>query len=85
MDWTNLPTMKYASEKKLNRVHTVTDRGSRQAILILCLRKDTVPQVAKEFLRKVVRLPWSILTDMDTKFSSVFWRSLCDLMESRSG
>ena len=34
MDWTNLPTIKDDNGKKYNQVLTVTDRASKQVILI---------------------------------------------------
>ena len=72
MDWTNLPTIKDASGKNFNQMLTVTDRGSKQVILIPCLWKGTAPQVAEQFLHEVVRhrgLPSSIVSDMDTTFT----------------
>ena len=87
MDWTNLPTVKDASGKKFNQVLTVTDRGSKQVILIPCWWKDKAPQVADQFLHEVVRhrgLPSSIVSDRDTKFTSAFWKSLCHLMEIKT-
>ena len=70
--------------KKFNHVLTVTDSGSKQVILIPCWWNDTAPQVAEQFLHEVVRhrgLLSSIVSDKDTKFTSVFWKSLCDLLE----
>ena len=55
MNWTNLPTIKDASGKKFNQVLTVTDRGSKQVILIPCWCNDTAPQVADQFLNELVR------------------------------
>ena len=84
MDWTNLPTIKYASWNKFHQVLTVTDSGSKKVILIPCLWKHTAPQVSEQFLHEVVRhrgLPSSIVSDRDTKFTSVFWKYLRDLME----
>ena len=87
MDWTNLPTVKDETGKKFNQVLTATDRGSKQVILIPCWWKDKAPVVASQFLHEVVRhrgLPSSIVSDMDKKFTSVFWRSLCHLMEVKA-
>ena len=66
MDWTNLPTIKDENGKKFNHVLTVTDRASKQVILINCWWKEKAPQVAEAFLRHVVRerwLPASIISD----------------------
>ena len=51
MDWTNLSTIKDASDQVL----TVTNRGSKQVILIPCWWKDTAPHVAEQLLLEVVR------------------------------
>ena len=70
MDWTKLPTVKDLNGKKFNQVLTVTDRGSKQVIMIPCWWKDKAPQVAYQFLHEVVRhrgLPSSIVSDRDTK------------------
>ena len=75
MDWTNLPTIKDDNWKKYNQVLTVTDRASKQVILIPCWWTETAPQVAEAFLSHVVRergLPASIISDRDVKFTSRF-------------
>ena len=87
MDCTNLPTVKEEIGKKFNQVLTVTDRGSKQVILNPCWWKDKAPVVASQFLHEVVchrGLPSSIVSDRDTKVTSVFWRSLCHLMEVKA-
>ena len=87
MDRTNVPNVKDETGKKFNQVLTVTDRGSKQVILIPCLWKDKAPVVASQFLHEVVchrGLPSSIVSDRDTKVTSVFWRSLCHLMEVKA-
>ena len=80
-------TVKDETGNKFNQVLTVTDRGSKQVILIPCWWKGKAPVVTSHFLHEVVRhrgLPSSIVSDMDTKFISVFWRSLCHLMEVKA-
>ena len=75
MDWANLPTIKDDNGKKFNQVLTVTDRASKQVILIPCWWKDRAPQVAEAFLRHVVRergLPSSIISNRVVKFISRF-------------
>ena len=86
IDWTNLPRVTI-NGKKFNQVLTVTDRASNQVILIPCWWKDKAPQVADLFLHEVVRhrgLPSSIVSDRDTKFTSTFWKALCQLMEIKT-
>ena len=66
---------------------TVTDRASKQVILIPCWWTETAPQVAEAFLSHVVRergLPASIISDRDVKFTSRFLRALCELMEIKT-
>ena len=87
MNWTNLPTVKDENGKKINQVLTVTDRASKQVILIPCWWKDRAPHVAEAFLRHVVRergLPSSIVSDWDVKFTSRFWKALCESMEIKT-
>ena len=87
MDWTNLPPVKDEAGKKFNQILTVTDRGYKQVILIPCCWKDKTTIGDIQFLREGVRhrgLPSSIVSDRDTKFTSVFWRSLCNLMEVKA-
>ena len=75
MDWTNLHTVNDVTGKKFNQVLTVTDRGSKQVIMIPCWWKDKATVVASQFLHEVLRhrgLPYSIVSEMDTKFTSVF-------------
>ena len=79
--------MKDETGNTFNQVLTVTDRGSKQVILIPCWWKDKAPVVACQILHEGVRhieLPSSIASDRDTKFTSVFWRSLCHLMEVKA-
>ena len=86
MDWTNLPTVKDETGQKVNQVLTVNDRGSKQIILIPCWWKDKASVVASQFLHEVVRtvLPSTIVSDRDTKFTSVFRGSLCHLMDVKA-
>ena len=49
MDWENLPTVKDETGKKFNQVLTVTDRESKQVILIPRLWKDKAPVVLFHF------------------------------------
>ena len=79
LHWTNIPTIKDASWKTFNHVLTVTERGLKQVVLIPCLWKDTAPQVAEKL--RHLGSPSSIVSDRDTKFTSVFWKSMCDIME----
>ena len=82
-----LPTVNDEAGKKFNQVLTVTDRGSKQVILIPCWRKDYAPVVASQFLHEVVRHrdpPSSIISGRDVNNTSVFWKSMCHHMDIKA-
>ena len=83
MDWAYLPKVVMADQRKFDQVLTVTDRASKQVILIPCNAEQTATQLAEVFLHEVVRhrgLPSSIISDRDNRFRSEFWESLCLVM-----
>ena len=83
MDWTYLPKVVMADQRKFDQVLTVTDRASKHVILIPCNAEQTATQLAEVFLHEVVRhrgLPSSIISDRDNRFRSEFLESLCLLM-----
>ena len=84
MDWTNLPEIHDASGKVFNQVLTITDRSSKQVLLVPCRDTDNARDTSEHFIHEVVRhrgLPSSIVSDRDTKFTCQFWQALCQMME----
>jgi hypothetical protein len=81
MDWvTDLPRSKSGKDAIL----TVTDRFSKMVHLIPTSKTENVEKTAKLFFEHVVKhhgLPREIVSDRDTKFTSKFWRELCNSFE----
>ena len=54
--------------------------------LVPCKTTDTASDVARRFLRDVVRLnglPETLVSDRDVRFTSKFWKSLCERLRTR--
>jgi transposase InsO family protein len=61
----------------------VVDRISKMANFIALAENATARDTAKAFLKevwKLHRLPKSIISDQDTKWTSEFWDGLCSLL-----
>ena len=61
----------------------VVDRFTKMAYFIALDAKATAKDVANTFLREVCKvhgLPTEIISDMDAKFTSEFWESLCQML-----
>ena len=66
-----------------NAILTITDRLTKMVHLIPTVKEATASDIAKIFLRHVVRhhgIPRSIVSDRDAKFTSHFWRELMKLL-----
>jgi len=64
-------------------IMVVEDRFTKMAQLIGLHENVTAKDVADTFLREVWKLhgfPTEIMSNMDVKFSSEFWESLCKML-----
>ena len=71
---------------KFDYLLVVIDRLTSQVHLVLTIMTVSVRGVAWLILKEVVRLhgiPESIVSDRDTKFTSIFWKELHRLMGSK--
>ena len=70
------------TEAGYDSVLVVIDRLSKMVHLIPTTSTVTAAEVAKLFVQNVVRLhgvPKSIVSDRDKNFTSIFWRTVCEL------
>ncbi len=70
-------------DRKFNSIVTFVDRATKRAHFIPSYITDTAHDVAKLFIKEVVRLhgcPLSIVSDRDRRFVSSFWSSLMKLL-----
>jgi hypothetical protein len=78
MDWiTGLPCTAAGHDA----IMVVIDRLSKLIHLIPTVTNATAPDVANLFINHVVKLhgfPSEIVSDRDVKFTSVFWKTLCE-------
>jgi RNase H-like domain found in reverse transcriptase/Reverse transcriptase (RNA-dependent DNA polymerase)/Integrase zinc binding domain/Chromo (CHRromatin Organisation MOdifier) domain len=67
---------------------SVTDKFTKSVIFIPCHETTTAEDVAKlfyQFVYPVMGLPAKIISDRDARFTSGFWKSLCDMLNIKLG
>ena len=83
IDWiVKLP----CTQSGYDAIMVVIDRFSKLIHLVPTHTSATAEDVAKIFIDRVVRLhglPNTIVSDRDAKFTSVFWRTVCELWQVR--
>jgi predicted aspartyl protease len=65
-------------------ITTYVDRFTKRIHLVACKETETAEDTAQRFFKEIVRihgLPKSIVSDRDTKFTSLFWQSLMKQMK----
>ena len=69
-------------------VFTVVDRFSKLVTFIPTNTSVDAPGLAKLFFQNIVckfGMPSSIVSDRDTRFTSLFWKSLLDMLGCKMG
>jgi hypothetical protein len=83
MDYmSGLPSTKHGNDC----VFMVIDRFSKMVVLAPCKKSITVEATAKLFFEHVwvhFGLPWTIISDRDSRFLSTFWSSLWSMMDTK--
>jgi hypothetical protein len=68
-------------------IFVVVDKLSKRAYYIPTTTNVTAPEVAKLYFKYVVKnghgIPESIVSDRDARFTSLFWKSLWDLLDTK--
>jgi transposase InsO family protein len=65
------------------QIMVVVDRFSKMVHFIALTETETAKDAVQAFLKEVLKLhglPKSIILDRDTKWTSVFWDTLCGLL-----
>lgn len=74
---THLPS----SRQGHTAIYVVVDRLTKMVRLAPCKDETDAPEVAHLFMENVVRhhgIPYSIISDRDSRFTSKFWEAFCD-------
>ena len=72
------------TERGYDAILTCVDRFSKLCILIPCTTTIDAATTARLFFEHVVcryGMPEKIISDRDVRFDSLFWKSLCRLMQ----
>jgi hypothetical protein len=83
MDYmSGLPSTKHGNDC----VFMVIDRFSKMVVLAPCKKSITTEATTKLFFERVwvhFGLPWTIISDRDSRFLSTFWSSLWSMMDTK--
>jgi hypothetical protein len=75
------------SKNGYNAIMVVVDKLSKRAYFIPCTTNVTAPEVALLYFKRVVAnghgVPQMIISDRDSKFTSLFWSSLWSLLDTK--
>ena len=76
------------SKDGFNALLSVTDKFTKSVIFIPCYESTSAEDVAKLFYRfvyPIMGLPAKIISDRDARFTSSFWKSLCQMLNVKLG
>ncbi|TAQ83095.1 hypothetical protein B7494_g8581 [Chlorociboria aeruginascens] len=82
LDWiTGLPASRVLSGQEYNSILTIVDRFTKYALFIPVRDTQNAAQFAQVFFEKVecaFGTPRSIVTDRDSRITSMFWKEVCE-------
>jgi hypothetical protein len=75
------------SRNGFNAIMVVVDKLSKRAYFIPCTTSVSAPEVALLYFKNVMKnghgVPQTIISDRDSKFTSLFWASLWSLLDTK--